>query len=55
MLWDIVFVAATAAVAYHGITWRDEAGETDTVRLLFGCIALLFCLRVLFGDLLDVF
>lgn len=47
-----VFVAATAAIAYHGLTYRTADGDYDWVRLLFGCIALLFCLRVLFFDIL---
>ena len=51
---DIVFVLVTAAVAYHGLTFRDADGERDWVRLLFGCIALLFCLRVLFADILQL-
>ncbi|VFN05816.1 MAG: hypothetical protein BECKG1743F_GA0114225_111312 [Candidatus Kentron sp. G] len=55
MFVDILFVVATAFIAWHGLTWRDEAGESDTVRLLFGAIALLFCLRVLFVDIFRVF
>ena len=51
---NIIFVVVTAAVAYHGLTFRDENGESDTVRLLFGAIALLFCLRVLFVDILGL-
>jgi hypothetical protein len=51
---DFVFVGVTAAVAYHGLTYRDENGETEWGHLLFGCIALLFCLRVLFVDILDI-
>ena len=51
---DAIFVLVTAAVAYHGLTSRDENGESDTVRLLFGAIALLFCLRVLFVDVLGL-
>jgi hypothetical protein len=47
-----VFVLVTAAIAYHGITYRNPDGERDLVRTLFGCIALLFCLRVLFVDIL---
>lgn len=54
MLWNLVFVAVTAGVAWHGITWRDDEGESDVVRLLYGCIALIFCLRVLFGEVLGV-
>ncbi len=55
MIWNIVFVLVTAAIAWHGLTYRDEEGKDDIVRLLFGCIALLFCLRVLFVDVLQLF
>ncbi len=54
-LLDLVFLVITAFVAWHGITYRDEEGETDMVRLLFGCIALLFFMRVLFVDVLEIF
>lgn len=49
---DWIFVLVTAGVAYHGLTYRDGEGEHPWVHLLFGCIALLFCLRVLFVDIL---
>ncbi len=52
---DYIFVVITAAIAYHGLTYRDENGESDTGHLLFGCIALVFCLRVLFIDILKLF
>ncbi len=52
---DLIFLVVTAFIAWHGITYRDEEGETDMVRLLFGCIALLFFMRVLFVDVLQVF
>ena len=42
---DWIFVLVTGAIAYHGLTYRNPDGERDTVRTLFGCIALLFCLR----------
>jgi len=51
---DYIFVLVTAAVAYHGLTYRDAEGERETVHLLFGAIALLFCLRVLFVDILKL-
>ncbi len=51
---NIVFLIVTAAVAYHGLTWRDENGESDFVRLLFGAIALLFFFRVLLVDVMGV-
>lgn len=50
-MYDWLFVIVTAAIAIHGLTYRDEHGESDLVRLLFGCIALLFCIRVLFVDI----
>ncbi len=49
-----IFLAATGAIAWHGITFRDDAGERDWVRLLFGCIALVFALRVLTVDILGL-
>ena len=49
-----LFVLVTGVIAFHGITYRKPDGDRDTVRTLFGCIALLFCLRVLFVDILDL-
>lgn len=49
---DYVFVLVTGFIAYHGITWRDAEGENDFGHLLMGSIALLFCLRILFVDIL---
>ncbi len=51
---DIVFVLVTGLVAYHGLTYRNDDGENDIGHMLFGAIALLFCLRVLFVDILKV-
>ncbi len=51
---DIIFLIITGVVAVHALTYRTEEGERDTVRLLFGCIALLFFFRVLFVDVLEV-
>ncbi len=52
---DYLLVIVTGYIAWHGITWRDKEGKNDFVRLLFGCIALLFCMRFLFVNLLRVF
>jgi len=49
-----LFVIVTAAVAYHGLTYRTADGEREFGHLLFGCIALLFCMRVLFVDILKL-
>ena len=51
---DIIVLIVTAAVGYHGLTWRDEDGKPDSVRLFFGCIALVFFMRVLFADVLGI-
>lgn len=51
---NLVFLIVTGAVAYHGLTYRDDEGNSDTVRLLFGCIALLFFFRVLFVDVMEL-
>lgn len=51
---NILFLTVTGAVAYHGIRYRDTQGNTDLVRLLFGCIAAMFFVLVLFQDVLGV-
>ena len=54
MVINIVVLIVTAVVGYHGLTWRDEDGKPDSVRLFFGCIALMFFMRVLFADVLQI-
>ena len=51
---NFVFLAVTGFVAWHGIRFRDAEGNTDFVRLLFGCIAGLFFFMVLFQDVLGI-
>lgn len=51
---NMVFLAVTAAIAWSGIRYRDSEGNTDVVRLLFGCIAAVFFCLVLFQDVLGV-
>ena len=50
-MFDYIFVVVTAAIAFHGLAFRDKNGDRETVHLLFGAIALVFCLRVLFFDI----
>lgn len=52
---NIIFVLVTGLVAWHGLTFRDKNGEAEWVHLLFGAIALLYCLWVLAHDLLKLF
>ena len=49
---NVLFVLITAFIAWHGLTYRDNLGNKDIVRLLFGAISLLFCLRVLFTEVI---
>lgn len=53
--WNLVFVAVTGLIAWHGLTYRDKDGDRPLVHLLFGAIALLYCLWVLGKDVLKLF
>ncbi|MCW8835399.1 MAG: hypothetical protein OQJ99_03400 [Rhodospirillales bacterium] len=51
---NLVFLVVTGAIAWNGIRYRDEEGNTDFVRLLFGCIAAVFFMMVLLEHVLGV-
>ena len=51
---DWLSVIITGAIAIHALTYRDARGERPWVHLLFGCIALIFCLRFFMGDILGL-
>lgn len=51
---NLVFLLVTGLIAWHGIRYRDAEGNTDFVRLLFGCIAATFFCLVLFQDVLGI-
>jgi len=51
---NIIFLIITALIAHHGITYTKEDGEKDFVRLLFGCIAGVYFVLVLFKDMLGL-
>jgi hypothetical protein len=51
---NLIFLVATGLIAWHGIRHRDADGNTDFVRLLFGCIAGVFFFLVLFQDVLKI-
>ncbi|HIN21420.1 MAG TPA: hypothetical protein EYM71_06185 [Rhodospirillales bacterium] len=51
---NIIFLAVTGYIALHGIRFRNEEGESDFVRLLFGSIAAVFFFMVLFQDVLGI-
>ena len=51
---NLIFLAVTGFIALHGIRYRDADGNTDFVRLLFGCIAAVFFFMVLIQDVLGL-
>jgi hypothetical protein len=51
---DLVFLVVTGAIARHGIRYRDADGRAPIGHLLFGCIAAMFFLLVLFQDVLGL-
>jgi hypothetical protein len=51
---DWIFLLVTAVIAWHALTHRNDDGENDIGHLLFGAIALLFFVRVLFVDILKL-
>ena len=51
---NIIFLAVTGYIALHGIRFKNEEGESDFVRLLFGSIAAVFFFMVLFQDVLGI-
>jgi hypothetical protein len=51
---NYLFLLVTGFIAWRGIRYRTEAGETDFVQLLFGCIAAVFFVMVLLQDVLGV-
>jgi hypothetical protein len=51
---NLIFLAVTGFIAVHGIRYRDAEGNTDFVRLLFGCIAAVFFFMVLVQDVLGL-
>ena len=53
-LFNWIFILATGIIAWHGITYRDKGRRKDFVRLLFGCIALIFFMRVFLVDILNI-
>ena len=49
---DIIFVLVTGAIAYHGLTFRDEEGESEIGHLLFGSIVRYLLILSVFSELL---
>ena len=51
---NIIFLVVTALIAHHALTYRDEEGKKDFVRLFFGCIAAVYFILFLFKNVLEL-
>jgi len=51
---NIIFLVITALIAHHALTYRDEEGKKDFVRLFFGCIAAVYFILFLFKNVLEL-
>ena len=51
---NIIFLAITALIAHHALTYKNADGKKDFVRLFFGSIAATYFFLVLFKDVLGL-
>tara|TARA_B110000438_G_C15357617_1_gene454881 strand:+ start:264 stop:479 length:216 start_codon:yes stop_codon:yes gene_type:complete len=49
---NIIFLIVTALIAHHALTYRNDDGKKDFVRLFFGSIAAVYFFLVLFKNVL---
>ena len=49
---NIIFLVITALIAHHALTYKNEEGKKDFVRLFFGSIAAVYFLLVFFKSIL---
>ena len=51
---NIIFLAITALIAHHALTYKNAEGKKDFVRMFFGCIAAVYFILVLFKNVLGL-
>ena len=51
---NIIFLVVTALIAHHALTYRNNEGKKDLVRIFFGCIAAVYFFLVLLKNVLGV-
>ena len=51
---NIIFLIVTALIAHHALTYRNDDGKKDFVRLFFGSIAAVYFILVLFKNILGL-
>jgi len=50
-----IFLILTGAIVWYGLRHRDADGKADYMRLMFGVVAAIFFLLVLFQDVIGFF
>jgi len=51
---NIIFLVVTALIAHHALTYRNDEGKKDSVRIFFGCIAAVYFFLVLLKNILGI-
>ena len=51
---NVIFLVITALIAHHALTYRNDEGKKDLVRLFFGCIAAVYFFLVLVKHVLGI-
>ncbi len=51
---NIIFLVITALIAHHALTYRNDEGKKDSIRIFFGCIAAVYFFLVLVKNILGI-
>ena len=51
---NIIFLVITALIAHHALTYRNDQGKKDFVRMFFGCIAAVYFFLVFIKNILGL-
>ena len=51
---NIIFLVITALIAHHALTYRNDEGKKDFVRIFFGCIAAVYFFLIFLKNILGI-
>ena len=51
---NIIFLLVTALIAHHALTYRNDEGKKDFVRIFFGCIAAVYFFLIFLKNILGI-
>jgi len=51
---NIIFLIVTGLIAHHALTYRNDKGKKDFVRLFFGSIAAVYFILFFFKNILGL-